>query len=181
MTHTLKPIKRPFSPEVAEILASYPKRDGYILELFRVFANSARFLRKGVVNLLDKDSPLPLRLREIVILRVTANLDCEYEWGVHVTAFGKAAQLTIEQMRETRLGDHTAGCWSAEESLLIEVVDELCSGGKIVDATLARFQQIWRAEEQLEIIALCGNYHTICYVANAAKLEGEPFGAKFPK
>ena len=178
---SLKPIEEPFAPEVAKILASYPQRDGYILKLFRVFANSERFLRKGVVDLLDKDSPLPLQLREIVILRVTANLDCEYEWGVHVTAFGKAARLEESQIRETRLGDHTSACWSDDESLLIKVVDELCSGGNIVDATRERFEQTWTAQQQLEILALCGNYHTICYVANVARLDGEPFGAKFPQ
>lgn len=53
----------------------------YLLQLFRVFANSPRFLKKGALNLLDKDSPLTLRQREIVILRVCANNDCEYEWG----------------------------------------------------------------------------------------------------
>lgn len=181
MMRSLKPIEEPFAPEVAEILATYPQRDGYILKLFRAFANSERFLRKGVANLLDKDSPLPLRLREIVILRVTANLDCEYEWGVHVTAFGKAAELTESQIRETRLGDHMSGCWSADESLLIEVVDELCFGGNIGDATRSRFQRTWTAQQQLEIIALCGNYHTICYVANVARLGRESFGARFPE
>ena len=121
---SLKPIEAPFAPAVAEILETYPQRDGYLLKLFRVFANSDRFLRKGVLNLLDKDSPLPLRIREIVILRVTANLDCEYEWGVHVTAFGDAAQLNQSQIRDTRLGDPTPACWSDDEILLIEVVDE---------------------------------------------------------
>jgi alkylhydroperoxidase family enzyme len=180
MTQSLKPVEEPYSPDVAEILATYPQRDGYILKLFRVFANSRRFLKKGVVNLLDKDSPLSLRVREIVILRVTANLDCEYEWGVHVTAFSKAAQLTEDQTHATRLGDHTSACWSADESLLIRVVDELCSTGTIDDAARDQFQQTWTAEQQLEILALCGNYHTICYVANIARLDRESFGARFP-
>ena len=181
MTHSLKPVEKPYSAEVAELLSVFPQRDGYILKLFRVFVNSKRFVRKGVSNLLDKDSPLPLRLREIVILRATANLDCEYEWGVHVTAFGKAAKLSAEQVNATRLGDHTAECWSAEEGLAIEVVDELCSSGNICDATCERFEQTWTVQQQLEILALCGNYLTVCYVANVARLECEPFGAKFPQ
>jgi alkylhydroperoxidase family enzyme len=181
MKNELAPIEEPFPDEVADILKDYPQRDGYILELFRVFANSERFLRKGVLNLLDKDSPLTLRVREIVILRVTANLDCEYEWGVHVTAFAKAARLTEDQTRATRLDDHTSGCWSAEESLLVKVVDELCSTGTVDDATQDLFQRTWTAQQQLEILALCGNYHTICYVANISRLHGEPFGARFPE
>ena len=180
MAHVLAPVEEPFSPEVAEILKSYPQRDGYILKLFRVFANSVRFLKKGVVNLLDKDSPLPMRIREIVILRVCANNDCEYEWGVHVTAFSEHVELTEEQIKATRLGDHTSACWLEEESLLIQVVDELCTTGRIQNDAFARVQRTWTLEQQLEILALCGNYHTISFVANTARLEGESFGARFP-
>ena len=104
----------------------------------------------------------------------------EYEWGVHVTAFGKAAKLTEDQIRATRPGDHASGCWSDEESLLINFVDELCSAGTVGDATLGRIRQTWTVQQQLEILALCGNYHTICYVANVARLDGETFGATFP-
>ena len=180
MKQELMPIEEPFTPEVAEILKTYPRHDGYILKLFRVFANSTRFLRKGVVNLLDKNSPLSLRLREIVILRVTSNLNCEYEWGVHVTAFSKAAGLTEDQIYSTRFGDSGSGYWSTEESLLIKVVDELCSTGMLGDSTRRKFEQAWMVEQQLEIIALCGNYHTICYVANVARLDREAFAATFP-
>ena len=84
MSNSLHPIKEPFPEEIASLLAQYPTVDGYLLALFKTFANSQRFLEKGVPNLLDEESPLPLRVREIVILRVTANKNCEYEWGVHV-------------------------------------------------------------------------------------------------
>ena len=75
--YALTPISEPFPPDVAAILAGYPQRNGYVLQLFRVFANSLRFLKKGTTNLLDRDSPIPMRQREIVILRVCANNDCE--------------------------------------------------------------------------------------------------------
>ena len=70
MTTQLTPITEPYPEDVAKVLVGYPQQGGYILALFRVFANSLRFMKKGVPNLLDKDSPLPLRIREIVILRV---------------------------------------------------------------------------------------------------------------
>lgn len=180
MRNLLQPVQDPLSAEVETALAHYPRRDGYLLQLFRVFANSLRFLRKGTVNLLDRDSPLPMRLREIVILRVCANNDCEYEWGVHVAAFAAHVGLTGKQIDATRLGDHRAGCWSGEEALLLEVVDQLCARGHLSEDVKAAFQERWRVEEQLEILALCGNYHTICFVANTAELDPEPFAAKFP-
>lgn len=180
MANVLKPIEEPYSPEIAEIFKNYPQQDGYILKLFRTFANSVRFLRKGVPNLLDKGSPLPMRQREIVILRITANNNCEYEWGVHVGVFSEHVKLTEEQVRATRLLDHTAPCWEPEEALLIKVIDDLCKSGALQDSTYRAFQETWTVEQQLEILALCGTYHTVSFVANAARVENEEFGAQFP-
>ena len=182
MRHVLEPLEPPFSPEVAEIFRTYPQDgDGYILKLFRVFANSIRFAtKKGATNLLDKDSPLSLREREIVILRVTANNNCEYEWGVHVSVFGKAAGLTPEQIASTRLDSSNAACWAEQESVLLECVDQLCERATIDDETYARFQDLWTVEQQLEILALCGNYHLISFVANTSRIDNESTAAVFP-
>ena len=180
MPHVLTPLTEPYPPEAAEILKTYPQQGGYLLTLFRTFANSVRFLKKGVANLLDADSPLTLRQREIVILRTTANRDCEYEWGVHVAAFAKRAELSDEQVRATRLEDSIAPCWAPEEQTLVRAVDELCSHARIEDATLAAVQETFTRDQQLEILALVGNYHTVSFVANTARLAAEPFAARFP-
>jgi alkylhydroperoxidase family enzyme len=181
MTNTLKPLDEPYSDEVAAILSKFPQRNGYILKLFRLFANSSRFLKKGVIDLLDKESPLSMRQREIVILRVTANLNCEYEWGVHITAFAAHVNLSEEQIHATKLGQPDASCWEDEETTLLMVVDDLCQGAKITTQTYQQFSAQFTKEQQLEVMALCGNYHTVSFVANSANLEGEAFGASFPK
>lgn len=180
MPHILSPVADPIPPAAAEILKRYPQRGGYLLSLFRTFANSLRFLEKGVPNLLDEKSPLALRQREIVILRVTARLDCEYEWGVHVAAFAGRAGLSPAQVSATRLGDPDAPCWPPQESLLLRAVDEICDAGRISGPVLAQFQEAWTIEQQLEILALCGAYHTVSFVANTAQLPPEPFGRRFP-
>jgi alkylhydroperoxidase family enzyme len=181
MPSILSPLTDPIPPGAAEILKRYPQRGGYLLTLFRTFANSVRFLEKGVPNLLDDKSPLSLRQREIVILRVTARRDCEYEWGVHVAAFARQAGFSAEQVEATcRLGPG-APCWAPEEGLLIQAVDDLCDTGRIAGPVLEGFQMTWTVEQQLEILALCGAYHTVSFVANTAQLAPEPFGSRFPE
>ncbi len=181
MREVLAPVDPPWPEDVAAALESYPKRDGYVLKLFRVFANSLRFLRgKGVVNLLDRDSPLSLRERELVILRTCAQRNCEYEWGVHAAAFGAAAGLSAEQIRATRLSPPDDPCWRDAEAVLLRVVDGLCAAGCPDPATLDAFRQLWDLEQQLEILALCGNYHTVSFVANVSALEPEEFASAFP-
>lgn len=181
MSYPLTPITEPFPDDIAPILSRYPQIDGYILSLFRTFANSRRFLEKGVPNLLDKDSPLPLRIREIVILRVTALRNCEYEWGVHVSIFGKAADLSEAQIAGTCAASTDAALWSSTEARLLAVIDELCSCGMLSEQRRMQFQTDWTTDQQLEILALCGAYQTISFVANVAALPPEAFAEKFPR
>ena len=180
MANILQPLAHPMPAEISTIMARYPRQDGYLLNLFRTFANSARFARKAVPNLLDKESPLPLRIREIVILRVTANRNCAYEWGVHVAIFARAAKFTDDQVRATRLGPATDPIWPDKEQRLLQVVDELCLNAVVPDDLLDGFQRDWTLDQQLEILALCGTYTTISLVANTARLEREPFAVPFP-
>lgn len=177
----LAPLEPPYPTDIAEILAAYPQQDGYLLALFRSFANSKRFLLKGVPNLLDRESPLSLRQREIVILRVCAQRDCAYEWGVHVAIFSGAAKLSEAAIAATRLGAAQDPAWTAEEALLIEAVDAFIAEGAPPEPVKTRFQQAFTAEQQLEIIALCGAYQTVSMVARLADLPPEPFAARFPE
>jgi hypothetical protein len=181
MTNQLLPLNEPFSDEVAALLAGYPQQNGYLLGLFRTFANSVRFLKKGVPNLLDKDSPLPLRIREIVIVRTTANMNCEYEWGVHVTVFADAAKLSAHQVAATRDMIIDVTLWPDDEVNLLTAIDQLCQRGSMQQGVLEEFQENWTKEQQLEIFALCGTYHTISFVANNSALPNEIFGAPFPR
>jgi len=180
MTNILSPVEPPFEAETAALLESYPRVQGHLLSLFRTFANSTRFLRKGVPNLLDQESPLPLREREIVILRTTAHWRCEYEWGVHVTVFAEAAGFTPEQIAATVQADPHAACWSGRESTLLSVTDSLAASGDLPDPVLQAFRDGWTVAQQLEVIALCGTYHTVSQVANVARLSPEGLAARFP-
>ena len=181
MTNSLAPLSEPYAPDIAKILAQYPHQDGYLLALFRTFANSTRFLERGVPNLLDEDSPLPLRVREIVILRVTANNNCEYEWGIHLVIFSKSAKLSEDDVNATCRSTVDANDWNAAEVNLLHAIDQLCADGSVSGDVLEQFQHHWTAEQQLEIFALCGAYHTVSFVANSANLPNEAFAARFPR
>jgi len=180
MSNRLVPVEPPYPAEIESLLARYPRQDGYLLSLFRTFANSARFLQRGVPNLLDPESPLALRDREIVILRVTANFGCEYEWGVHVAIFARAAKLSEDQIAATRCSGPETGTWTPKEQRLIASVDAFCRQGALAAGTVDAFTEDWTQAQQLEILALCGAYHTVSLVARLAALPPEPFAARFP-
>ncbi|MDB5577428.1 MAG: carboxymuconolactone decarboxylase, partial [Bradyrhizobium sp.] len=105
----IAPLEPPYAPEIQEqfdrIMRGAPP-----LTLFRVMAGNKRAWEKFRAGSLLDRGPLSLREREIVIDRTCARTKCEYEWGVHVTAFAEAADLTEEQIRATVLGQADAPC-----------------------------------------------------------------------
>jgi len=151
------------------------------LVLFRAIATSGRAWKKfWAANLLDR-GPLSLREREIVIDRTCALTSCEYEWGVHITAFAGAARLSDEEVAATVLAPADAAYWSAAEQALIAAVDALHHRARLSDAEFAALSASYDQAQILEIILLAGFYHTVAYVVGGLDLPLEPNAARFPQ
>jgi alkylhydroperoxidase family enzyme len=178
MQARLAPLEAPFPPEVADTLAGIMPPGVPPIALFRVLAHNPRILQriKGG-GLLDRGA-ISLREREIVILRVTARLGSEYEWGVHVAFFAQKAGFTPEQIAATAAA--RAEPWSASERLLIELVDSLIERKDIGDALWQRAAAQWSMPQLLEIVVLTGFYHTISFVTAAFRVPLEPSAPRFP-
>ena len=146
----------------------------------RESAANARAWEKFRAGSLLDGGPLSLREREIVIDRTGARTGCEYEWGVHVTAFAAPAHLTDEQIRGTVLGRADAPCWSAPEQALIAAVDALHDHATLTDAEFKALSAHYDEAQIIEIIMLCGFYRTVSYLANAMALPLEEKAARFP-
>jgi hypothetical protein len=171
----LVPLSQPYPPEAAAELAQMPADIG----LFRTVAHNPRVLsrwRGG--GLLDKGS-ISLRQREILILRTTAKLKAEYEWGVHVGFFGVKAKFSAAEIHATVHGD--AFAWTAaEEAMLIEIADALTDTGTVEDALWQTASKYYKADQLIEILALVGFYHLVSFTVNATGVALEPGAPRFP-
>jgi len=173
------PLDPPYAPDVKTSFDEVMK-GGEPLMLFRVIAKSERAWKKiRGGSLLDR-GPLPLRQREIVIDRTCALAGCEYEWGVHVKLFAAAVQLTEEQVRATVIEGASAPCWSAAEAALIRAVDALHARSTLDDEEFRDLAQHYDEAQILEIMMLCGQYHTIAYIARGLQIPLEPGTPRFP-
>jgi hypothetical protein len=171
----LAPLTQPYPPEAAAELAQMPAD----IALFRTVAHNPRVLsrwRGG--GLLDKGS-ITLRQREILILRTTAKLQAEYEWGVHVAFFAAKAKFSAAEIHVSVHGDAMA--WpAAEETVLIEIADALTDTGTVDDALWQRASEHYKADQLIEIIALVGFYHLVSFTVNATGVALEPGAPRFP-
>jgi len=175
----IAPLEPPYASEIQQqfdrIMRGAPP-----LMLFRVIAGNARAWEKfRAGGLLDR-GPLSLREREVVIDRTCARTGCEYEWGVHVSAFAEAAHLTDAQVRATVLEGADAPCWSAAEQALIAAVDALHVRASLSDDEFKALSAHYDDAKILEIILLCGFYRTVSYLANGLDLPLEAKAARFP-
>jgi 4-carboxymuconolactone decarboxylase len=84
-------------------------------------------------GILGSHSSLDPREREILIDRTCARCGCEYEWGVHVAAYGEAVGLDRTQLEDTVNGTVAKALWSEREHVLIRLVDELYETATISD------------------------------------------------
>ena len=177
----ITPLTPPYAPEIQAHFNQIMPPGVPPLVLFRTIATSERAWKKfRAASLLDR-GPLSLREREIVIDRTCALTACEYEWGVHVTGFAKAARLSDEQVAATVLSGADAACWSAAEQALIAAVDALHERARLSDVEFAALRAHYDQAQILEVILLAGFYHTVAYIVGGLDLPLEPNAARFPQ
>lgn len=178
-TPRIAPASAPYEAGVAEAFAKVMPAGSEPLHLFRTMARNPRILHKIFAgNLLERGS-ISLREREILILRTTAACGSEYEWGVHVTMFAERAGLTEPEVRATLEFPADAGIWPERELLLLQLADELHRHSQLSDAVWDGLTAHYSDEQLLEMLAIAGAYHTISFIANAARLAPEAFAARF--
>jgi len=180
------PATPPYSPDLDEALRAMMPRSGGIepLRLFRTLVRNlplATGMRALGSHLLGHGRALDTRDREIVIARTCARCGCEYEWGVHVATFARAAKLTDAQVRATVLDGADAPCWSAPEQALIAAVDALHTSATLSANDFKALSAHYDDAKIFEIILLCGFYRTVSYLANGLDLPLEANAARFPR
>jgi alkylhydroperoxidase family enzyme len=179
----IAPLSPPYAPDTGEQLDSMMPPGVPPILLFRTFANNL-VMTKAMGSWgsyeLSRELSLTMRDRELVIDRVCARCNCEYEWGVHVAFFADRVRLEPEQITSLVHGDHTDACWvDARDRLVLEAVDSLHDTADIDDELWERLSVEFTAEQALDLFMLAGWYHSISYAANAARVPLEAGAPRF--
>ena len=172
------PLVPPYPPDIQAAFDTV-MRGAPPLQLFRTVARNPRVLTRMMAGgLLDRGS-IPVRARELMILRTTARCGAEYEWGVHIAVYAAKAGLTEPERRATRHG--VAADWPLpEDALVVELADALHEHSDIDDALWARLKAVYADEQLIELIMLSGLYHAVSYLVNGLRVVREAFAPGFP-
>lgn len=150
------------------------------IALFRVLAHNPRVLSRFRAGSLLDPGELPIRERELLILRVCRLCDCEYEWSVHATVFAEMAGLSEADLCAT-LQMVLPESLSRRERAMFAAVDELIGSQRVTAAAAADLRLELAPAEIVELIALVGRYAYVAMLANSAELPLEPGVQRWPQ
>jgi AhpD family alkylhydroperoxidase len=115
---------------------------------------------------------LPREDTELVILRVSHNTGCAYEWSHH-ERLAQRAGLSSEKVKRVRSGPGAPG-WTPRRQLLLRACDEMHSQGAIGE-------EVWRGlaaelDDRLliELCMLIGHYEMLAMTLNTLRVQPDP-------
>jgi 4-carboxymuconolactone decarboxylase len=153
-----------------------------VLALFRVLAINPELAERTLGlgrYLLGRKAAIDLRDREVVITRVCARCGAEYEWGVHIAAFGDAAGFSATDRRVMASVTEDLELLAPRDRLLVQLVDQLHDTSHVDDALWEALTAHWSPPQLIELMMLAGWYHAVSYVCNAARVPLEKWAARW--
>ena len=180
MEARIAPARPPFPADIQSWLERTMPPGKPPLRLFTTLARDPRLCGKFFAAGLLERGHLTLRQREIVIDRSTALCGSEYEWGVHIAAFGARAGFTPQQVESLARGGSADACWSPQDRLLLRLSEALHHDCTLDDALWFELRADFSEQAMLELLMLAGFYRTVSYLTNALRLPLEPDAARFP-
>ena len=114
-------------------------------------------------------STLTPRQRELLILRVGALRDSEYEWLQHKVA-ALDLGISVEEVDRVAEGPDADG-WSPADAALLRAVDELVVDARIADGTYAVLAEHLDAPQLLDLVFTVGSYDLLAMAMRTFGVE----------
>ncbi len=167
----LAPVTANDDPRLAEIFAKgLNGPSGEPLNIFGTLGHHPDLLKRWIVfaaHVLSK-STLPLRDRELLILRTGWNCRSRYEFSQHAI-IALSCDISPDEVSLTK-GDLADGAWSDHDAWLLRAADELHSTSSLSDAVWGGLSATYSTAQMLDVIAAVGNYHLVAMFLNATRV-----------
>lgn len=115
------------------------------------------------------NTTLTLRDRELLVLRVAARRDAEYEWKQHVVLAGDVG-LSDEEVDRITAGPDAAG-WTELDAAKLRAVDELLDDARIGDATWTMLAAALEPRQLMDLIFTVAAYDGLAMLMRSVDIE----------
>ena len=178
----IKPLtETQWNAEQQRLLSMLRGRDGRIININTTLAHHPRMMANFLPfsRYILKESTLPPRDREILILRTGWLCQSEYEFGQH-TLVGKSVGLTPNEITRITKGPDAPG-WDPFDVALMRAADELHSNTFITDATWNALTKRYNEQQMIDLVMTVGQYNLVCMFLNTFDVPLDPGIPGFPK
>ena len=117
-----------------------------------------------------RQGELPVRLRELAILRVALVRRSAYEWGQHVR-IGLEAGITPDEI--DRIASGTTA-FEGDDAIVIAATDELLADGRLGDERWRQLRSFLDEHQAFELLFAVGTYTMLAMVFETWGLVPEP-------
>jgi alkylhydroperoxidase family enzyme len=120
-------------------------------------------------HVMGETQTLPLRYRELLILRTGWLCASEYEWGQHVV-IARRGGVDEESIQRVRQGADAPG-WTPVERALLRAADELRTAARILGPTWEELCRHLSEEQRMDVVFTVGMYTTISMALNSFDVQ----------
>jgi 4-carboxymuconolactone decarboxylase len=154
-------------------------RDPLKFDILGVLARHPAMAREFLAynGFLLQRGELPLRLRELAILRLAHTRRSAFFWGEHVR-IALAGGLSEEDI--ARLGRGNSE-FAGADRLVLEATDELLTDGRAQEETWRRLVEQLGTHQAMELIFVVGTYAMLAMACDTFELAPPPGSATLPQ
>lgn len=114
-------------------------------------------------------STLTPRQRELLVLRVAALRDAEYEWAQHAVLADDAG-ISLEELERIRTGSDATG-WAPLDAALLAAADELVGDARIAEPTWAVLAAELDTQQLMDLVFTVGAYDLLAMAFRTFDVE----------
>ena len=172
-------VEKPYTAAEAAIL-SPRERNGEVLGVWSTCANAPRLCNAWLefTDYLLRESSLPIRDRELLILRIGYLNQGAYEWAAH-RGLALSVGITEEELKKITIGS-SADSWSEWDSALLKAAEELHEAALVSEETWATLSRQYDKRQMMEVVFTVGQYNLVAMYLNSLGVQFEEGWIGFP-
>ncbi len=154
---------------------------GRLYNVHKTIANHPRLLSDWLTfaTYILRDNTLPVRDREILILRIGYLCHAEYELAQHAR-IGKRTGLTDDDLRRIAQGPTAEGL-NEHEQLLLSAVDELHADAFVSQKTWDALSATYNTQQMMDLVFTVGEYNMVSMALNSFGVQFDDDLEPFPE
>jgi len=172
-------IQKPYSAAEAAILVPRA-RNGNVLGVWSTCANSPALCNAWLefTDYLLQESTLPIRDRELLILRIGYLNQGAYEWAAH-RGLALSVGISEQELRAITIGS-TDPRWSEWDASLLRAAEELHQNALVSDETWAVLSTRYTKRQMMETVFTVGQYNMVAMYLNSLGVQFEEGWIGYP-